>query len=164
MLASTDRVESMTARRMLERMPMTEWADQVLTTDEPRVFIQGAIAMSTAHPDLEVSYKVLARCSQFMEGFLSDNDFIDLLRVIQVALFQGKVDPAKIPAFTNRVANEFPSGSGTINRELARLMAYLKIGTLENRVAEYFESDVDSDEDKLHVAMYLQKVGAGLSD
>ncbi len=163
MAASTDRFESLIARRALERIPLEQWSEQILEADDIRLFINGSLAMMTAYPSLENSYKVLARCSQFMEGFVGDEDFVDLLRVIQLSLIQGKVDPAKVPAFANRIGNEFPSGNGIINRELSRIMAFLKVGSLDERIVNYLKSDSDSDTDKLHVALNLQLIGTQLS-
>jgi putative heme-binding domain-containing protein len=164
MLDSSDRIESMVARRVLEKMPTALWQQQVLEVPEIRVFMNGALALMTAHPTLENAYEVLARSSHWMDGFVSDRDFIDLLRVIQLAMLQGQVEPAKIPAFTERIRNEFPSGNGTINRQLAQLMAYMKIGSVEGRIGDYLASHSDSDEDKLFVAMYLQTIGQELAN
>lgn len=164
MLQSTDRVESMVARRALEKMPAEVWQKQILESQELRVFLNGAMAIMTAYPDLDNAYEVLSRCSHWMDGFVSDSDFIDLLRVIQLALLQGHVEPGKIPAFTEKIRNEFPSGNGTINRQLAQLMAFMKIGSVEGRIADYLQTHSDSDEDKLFVAMYLQTIGQELDN
>jgi len=163
MLQSFDRIESTVARRMLERLPTDQWLNQILETDEPRVFIQGALATCVAQPSLENSYKVLARVSSFMDGFVTDADFIDMIRVSQLALVQAKVDPAKIPAFSDRIANEFPAGNSIINRELIRLLAYLKNDRLDGRLETYLSSEETSDLDKFHTAMMLQTLGGQLS-
>ena len=160
---SADRIESLAGRRLLERIPVSQWSEQVLECDDINLFMNGALAMVTAEPSLENSYKVLARCSQFMEGLVGDDDFVTLLRVVQLALSQGNVDYSKIPAFANRIGNEFPSGNGKINRELSRIMAYLNVASLDDRMVAYFDSETDSDDDKLHVALYLQRIGTHLS-
>ena len=116
----------------------------------------------TAEPTIENAYDVLARTSDLMDGFVSDTDFVDLLRVIQISIAQGKVDPKQVPAFVQKLGNEFPSGNGIINRQLAMVLAYLKPATFDGRVKEYFESHPDAAEDKLYVAMHLQKIGSSL--
>ena len=166
MLGSLDRVEAGVARRLLERIPLTNWKEEILQAENTRVFIQGCLTLMTAHPTTEHAYAVLARVSELTEGFVNDRDFVDLLRLTQVALFQGQVDPDRIPAFTARMRGEFPSGSGTINRELARILAYLQAGSYEGRLVQYFQSDdeaTDSETDKLHVAMFLQTAGKNLT-
>jgi putative heme-binding domain-containing protein len=162
MLRSQDRIEALVARRLLERIPTDQWFGKAITTDDKRVFIQGALAACIAQPSLARSYDVLSRSSEFMEGFVSDADFIDLLRVIELAMVRGEVDPEKIPAFSSRIANEFPSGNPVINQELVRVLAYLGNGQLEGRLEEYLESLEVSDVDKYHAAMFLQTIGTKL--
>ena len=164
MLQSNDRVEAMSARRMLERIPASQWEDQLLASEDKRVFIQSAVALLTADPSLERSYKILARASEFMDGFVNDVDFVDLLRTMELALIRGEVKPERVPALASRIGNEFPSGSPLINQELSRLLAYLKVGYLDGRISEYLQSPEIAWEQKIHTAMYLQTIGSGLSE
>lgn len=163
MLSSLDRVEAMTARRMLERLSPELWQAEILATEDKRVFIQGAVALMTAYPNLERAYQVLARGSKLMEGFVNDYDFVDLLRTMELALVRGQVNPARVPGLAMRIGNEFPSGNSTINRELARLLAYLKVGDLQGRLAAYVEDPTTSTEDKVHLGMYMQAAGKNLT-
>ena len=97
-----------------------------------------------------------------MDGFVSDADFVDMLRVMQLAIVRGKVEPKKIPAFAERIADEFPSGNPTINEELIRLLAGLKYANFEGRLAEYFRNDTNSASAKNFAAMMIQTVGRGV--
>ena len=162
MLKSYDRNEALVARRLLERIPSFEWMQKILTTKEPRVFTQGAAALMIADPSLPNSYRVLARMSKLMDSFLNDADFVDLLRVAELALIRGDVNPEKIPAFSKRIAAEFPSGNSMINMELVRLLAYMKHGQLEGRLEEYLASAKTPDVDKHHAAMMMQTIGRTL--
>lgn len=164
MLSSQDRFEVGVARRLLERMPEAAFRDIVIKSDQADVFIHGSIALMTRYPRLDTSYDVLARASSFMDGYLSDAQFSDVLRVAQIALFTGKVDPLKIGGFSDRVANEFPAGSGIINKQLAMLMACMKNANADNRVDAYLNASDNSHTDKLFVAMQLQSIGQSLSD
>ena len=161
-LKSPDRFETVAARRLLERLPVDSWIDDIINSDNKRLFINGTLAAISAEPSLKQSYQVLAKVSEFMESYIDDAEFIDLLRVVQLAMVAGKVDPTRVPAFAEQIKSEFPSGSGILNRELARVMAYLKIGGLENRLQDYLKNSTDSQEDKVHVAMYLQTIGSKL--
>ena len=162
MLKSYDRNEALVARRLLERIPSFEWREQILGSDETRVFIQGAAALMIADPSLPNSYKVLARVSKLMDGFVNDADFVDLLRVAQLAMVRGDVDPQKIPAFAIRIGGEFPSGNSLINQELVRILAYMKYGQLDGRLETWLESEDTPDVDKLHVALLMQTIGRTL--
>ena len=97
-----------------------------------------------------------------MDGFINDADFVDLLRVCQLAMVQGKVDPKKIPAFSMKLAAEFPSGNSMINHELIRLLAYLKNANLGGRFKEYLASDQTPALDKHHAAITMQTIGRDL--
>ncbi len=161
LLISDDRTEAWAGRRLLERLDPATYRDEMLATDNHRLFIQCAVATMIAKPSLAASYDVLARSAELMQGFVSDRNFVDLLRVIELALERGEVDPAEIPAFAEAIADEFPSGNSIMNRELARILAYLKSTEGAERVAEYLASSGASDLDKIHVAMMLQTIRTG---
>jgi len=158
MLVSQDPVESLAARRLLEVQPADAWRDEVLTTDDQRLFIRGATALALREPSLTNSYSVLARISEFMDGHIPDAEFLPMLRVMQLALCRAEVDPAETPRLVERIASEFPSRNGAINRELAKLIAHLRAHSVEPRVRGYLESAPDSPADKLLVAMHLQLI------
>lgn len=155
MLISDDRFECWSARRLLERIPPEQWRDQLLETENHRLFVQGALALIIVDPTKRNSYDVLARVSEFMRGFISDRNFIDMLRVTQLALVRGEVDPADIPAFCDDMSQEFPSGNTLMNRELARILAFLDVADIGKRYVDYLQSDTVEQVDKLHLAMHL---------
>ena len=157
-LSSLDRVEALAARRLLERIPVAQWEQEVFTTGDKRLFIQGSVAMMTAYPNLDRAYRVLAKASKFMEGFINDRDFVDMLRAMELALVQGKVNPAKVPGLVERIGNEFPSGNSQINRELVRVMAFLRVGDLDGRIETYLTNTNVSVEDKVHFGLYMQTI------
>ena len=162
-LPSTDRAESTVARRLLERIPVEQWRDAILKSEDQRVFIQGAIALLTVEPSTENSVAVLNRTSQWFRAFISDANFIDLLRVVQLALQDDSIQADTIPEFTHQLVQEFPAGLGTIDRELAVILARLNVGQAEGRIVEFLASDQFSEQDKLDVALHWQTVGKGLS-
>lgn len=164
LLKSEDRFETVAARRLLERIPAEKWFATVLSTDNKRQFINGSLAAMAAHPTQERATQILNRSNEFLNDFVSDSDFIDMLRVMQVCLVQGKVDATKVPGFVDTIEREFPSKSGVLNRELARILAFFKAGELDGRIVNYFETSQDTREDKVHVAMFLQTIGSSLSD
>ena len=64
LLASDDRYEAWAARRILERMAVEEWRDQVLQSKNPRLLVQGGLALVTADPTREHALEVLEQISQ----------------------------------------------------------------------------------------------------
>lgn len=155
LLGDEDRRVAFVARRVLESLPMGDWSEEVLSSDQPRTVILGGLALVTAEPTEENALRVVQSASQVMQGFVSDQDFVYLLRLLEVALEQGKIDPAKVPALRDQVAEEFPAGNGHMNRELARLAAYLNAATIAPRALDYLESDAPI-EDRVQVGMYLR--------
>ncbi len=153
LLTSLDRFEAWAARRLLEQTAVDQWRDTVLTTDDQRVFIQGATALLTAHCDRLTALSVIDRTRALVKGYVSDRDFIDMLRVLQLALHRGELTAKDVPRLAGELAEEFPAGEPAINRELIRLLAYLGESSIVDRFVAQFDSDL-ADADKLHLVLY----------
>ena len=167
MLGSEDRTEATVARRLIEKAPVDSYEETINQTEELKLFVNGAIAILTAEPELEKAYKILERVTHFMDGYLNDSEFVDVLRVAQLALVQGEVDPYKIPGFGERIVAEFPAGSGQINKQLAMIIAFMK--NVDNpetskRIVEYFKNSDNQPIDKIYIAMQLRSLGYNLDD
>ncbi|MHB8972936.1 MAG: DUF7133 domain-containing protein [Pirellulaceae bacterium] len=160
LLASDDRFEAWAARRVLELSPSAQWRDTILNATNHRIFIQGTLALMIAQPSAENAFAVLERTSQLMTDFVSDRDYLDMLRVMQVAMLQGHVAPEQLTTLRTQLAEEFPAGDPLMNRELIRLLVYLQESSIMDRYFEYLHSEV-SNPDKIHVAMYLRFLVAG---
>ncbi|MFW6171073.1 MAG: DUF7133 domain-containing protein, partial [Planctomycetota bacterium] len=132
-LASDDRFEAWAARRLLECGPVEQWQSNVLSAENDRVVVQGALAMLIAEPSHENALAVIERIRELMTGFVSDADFIDMLRVMQVAIMQGEVSPDELTALRDQLAVEFPAGDRLMNRELIRLLVYLRCSSIVQR-------------------------------
>ena len=91
LLGDEDRTLAFVARRVLERMPVEQWRDTILSSSDPRVSIVGMLALVDADPTEATCMQVLGRVSELMTEFLSDADFIDTLRLCQLALHRGKI-------------------------------------------------------------------------
>ena len=118
---------------------------------KPRVFIAGAVALlAQARPSETVDAR--ARTQQrAAEGYLTDDDFLDLLRVIQLALLKGQVAADERAELRAQLAEEYPSRDPRMNRELVRLLVYLQEPTFAERLVEQLNSDVPSVE-KMQIA------------
>jgi putative heme-binding domain-containing protein len=90
-----------------------------------------------------------------MQTFVSDEDFLDLLRVVQVALLQGQVPVSQLQPLRAQVAAEFPSGDAAMNHELIRLLAYLDIPGIEAQIVEYLDAADVPETDKLPILLHL---------
>jgi putative membrane-bound dehydrogenase-like protein len=162
-LVSDDRAEAWAARRLLERIPTEQWRDSVLTSENLRLFIHGSMALLIVEPNETNAREVIGRFQELSEGFVSDGDFADMLRVVQVALQQGDIDPDSLPELGSSLGDEFPSGDSTINRELIRLLAYLQVSEPMDRYLAYLKSEAKA-VDRLHLAMHLSFLNEGWKD
>ncbi len=163
LLKSTDRVLATAGRRLLERIPSSQWKEELITNNDQRIFIQSAMALMTADPNLRHAYLVLAQSSRLSDGFVSDENFVDMLRVVQIALAQGKVDPAKVPALAQRIGDEFPTTNPMINVELIKLMAALEVGDLNGRIEDFLYDPQVSQLEKFQASVFLHHSGDALN-
>ncbi len=155
LLADEDRTLAFVARRVLERMPVGSWREKVLSHLDSRVGILGMLALVNADPSEATCMEVLARSSELMTEFLSDADFVDTLRLCQVALHRGQIDPSRVTALREQIAEEFPAGDNRMNHELIRLAAYLQADSIADRALDYLSSD-NPEPDRTLAAMCLQ--------
>ena len=113
------------------------------------------MALLVAQPSPENARRVLDRLTVLAGGFTTDRDFIDMLRVMQVALIRGQIKPEDAAETAKLLAEEFPSSDRLINRELMCLLTYLRVSSIMDRYLEYLGSADVHDVDKLQVALHL---------
>ena len=122
LLGSPDRFESTAARRLLEVNQVEDWPTAILNTDQIRLFIQGSAAMLIAHPERDEALAVVDRFRDLTRGFVNDVDYVDLLRVLQLAVTRAELSPQDLAELRSELESEFPAGNIRINRELSRLL------------------------------------------
>lgn len=155
LLKSDDRYETWAARRLLALDEPSEWEVEALSTDDVPSFVQAATALVTAWPSKERSTAVALRSVQLMQNYVADDDFIDLLRTLQLAVLHGELTGADVPPLVAALSEEFPANNHLImNRELTRLLVRLDASKIKERYLTYLESDIPSNE-KIHLATHL---------
>jgi putative heme-binding domain-containing protein len=160
LLPTDDRFEAWSARRLLERIPADTWRELLFSADNHRVFNRGSLALLIAEPTEENATDVVENAGRLMREFISDRDFVDLLRVLQVAIGQGDLRPEQLAPLRDQLAEEFPAGDPVMNRELIRLLVFLQDSSVLDRCFDYLNSDVANAE-KAHMAMYLRFLESG---
>lgn len=161
LLGDGDREVSFAARRALERIPSSKWRTSVLKEKRVRVLLVGSLALLTVEPNQANALSVLDRSGGLIRGevhqpdappgFINDQDFTDLLRLIEVALIQGQISHEHMPELCAALNREYPSRDAVINRELVRLLAYLQQGSATERMIEQLKAEIPQVE-KLHIA------------
>ena len=117
----------------------------MLRSTNPRIFVNGSVALLTmAKPAKETVDAVLERTRRLMKNYLSDDDFLGLLRVAELALLKGEVKGDDVAALRSALLDEYPSGDYRMNRELVRLLVYLQEPTFAARLVEQLAGDMPS--------------------
>ncbi len=124
LLNSDDRHVAWAARRALEQLPPESWRNAVLKSSDTRVFLQGSLGLMVLN-DVASVRPVLTRCGRLMQGYVSDPDFLNLLRLLQVALLRGGVTGDDVADLREQLAKEYPSRNAHESRigAAARLFA-----------------------------------------
>ncbi|MFM2093419.1 MAG: hypothetical protein RIS70_543 [Planctomycetota bacterium] len=159
-LESDDRFESTAARKLLERLPLDSWKNEVLTSTSQRVAIQGCLALAIVDPSPENTNAIIGKCQELMKGFVSDRNFVDLLRVMQVAIHLAPPTDETRQNLLATLSEEYPSGNDLMNRELVRLLVGLQCDGITERFLEQLKSDKPEVE-KLHLAMHMRFLESG---
>ncbi len=154
-LASSDRALAYAATRVLETLPADQYRKAALETKNTRLFLQSALAMLRIDPDRDTCMAVLMRSGEVMKGYVSDPDFLDLLRLMELALERGNIKRDDIPELSEKIAIEYPTKNQQMNRELIRLVAYLQANSAGGRMMEELATDIPA-EDKLQIALYAR--------
>ncbi|MCA9130014.1 MAG: HEAT repeat domain-containing protein [Planctomycetales bacterium] len=155
LLESTDRQISWAARRILERLPSQRWKEPLLAHENIRVRLQACLALMIGAPSDENARQVLEISRETLKGFVSDRDFMDLLRMTQVALHRSSLPREQLDELAKALAGEFPVGEPILNRELFRLLAYLNCEKIIPNAISYLQSDAELPE-RVHVGMHLR--------
>jgi putative heme-binding domain-containing protein len=154
----------------LEKRPAAEWQELVLKADNPRLFLQGAAGLLASEPSPQVAQQILARCDAILkgnvqepgrkQGYLSDPNFMDLLRVSQLALLRGPVAASDAPSLGAQLLREYPTKHALLNRELVRLLAYLQPPGVTTSLTKQINSDIP-DVEKLQIGAYAPRITDG---
>ncbi len=153
LLGSSDRHVCFAARRALQQAPRAEWQSAVLRTTSvcvPSSKVPSALV--TMYPDAEAVDPVMKRVSQLLKGYLSDQDFLDTIRLVEVTLAAGNLTGDNLPELRRQLAEEYPAQEVRMNRELIRVLSYLQDPTIAERLVEQLESDAPAME-RLHTAL-----------
>lgn len=152
-LQSEDREERFLARRVLAMIPEEDWKDDFLASPSNRLVIQSALTLITQSPNRENAKSVLDSLARLTSDFVSDADFVDLLRVAQVTMHLVTPDAEQASEWSQLVSSEFPAGNSVINAELIRIAAHLKTD-LVAEVIRYLQTDTSMPE-RVLIAMHL---------
>ena len=162
MLSDDDRFVALAARRSLEQLPTHLWDESVLNDPDISGFCQGAVSLLACRRDAETAEEVLTRCQSLLDSVDAhqENELVDLLRAVQLALIHGKLAAADVPGLDDKLLAKYPSGNHEADRELVRLLVYLQVNGAAQKFAYQLDSDLPNDE-KLHLGAYAAHLQRG---
>jgi putative heme-binding domain-containing protein len=160
LLASQDRFVVRAARRALEAQPVESWEHAVLESPSDRIFLNGSVALLAVNQSKTAPRAIVGRCGKLLKAFLSDEDFIDLLRVMQLALIQGEIQGDEIASVRSQLVDEFPAQDEIMNRELVRLLTYLQAPEAAKLFVDRLAEDIPQTE-KMQLALHSRFLKAG---
>ncbi len=110
--------------------------------------------MMIAAPSKPRALQVSRRTLEFMGGFVNDRNFIDMLRLLQLAVLRGNLQPEELPELPGALAEEFPSAHDIINRELVRVLVRMQVTSPIDRYFAHLDSNIPMAE-RIHLATHM---------
>jgi putative heme-binding domain-containing protein len=172
LLGDPDRFVAFAARNALERTPIDQWRDKVISATTARIFLQGGAGLLAEAPSKQLALAVLDGCQTMLRDNIDQMDrspspdqiaeFRDTLRVIQLALIRGELTPADVPTLSAEVLKKYPTADPFGNRELVRLLVFLQPPEAAAVLAAQLETNIP-DVEKLHIAAYAARLKTGWS-
>lgn len=162
LLGSPDRYVSWAAGRALQQLPTDKWEEAALELPEARAFVNGSVALLAMKPQQETIVALLERCRQFMSAYLTDDEFVGMLRVIELACVKGEIDGDNVPELRKQLFEEYPARDPRMNRELARILIYLQHPDFAERLVDQLVSDTPSVE-RMQLLMHAHFLRTGWS-
>lgn len=158
--ASPNRYVAFAAGRAFEKLPQDVWQHEVLTSRNIRVFLIGGAALVQMDNSKELARTVVERCGEWMKGYVSDPDFVDLLRLMQIAMHRGELKAEDVQGVARQLEREYPSRDLTINRELLRLLVHLQQSEIIPRLLQDLKSNAPLP-DRIHAATHARFLDSG---
>jgi putative heme-binding domain-containing protein len=144
------------AMRVLQATPSKLWLARALNSDNPGVFLHASLAAVPLTPDAQTLDLMVSRSRSFLRGYLTDQDFLSMLRLMQLVLLQGPSDEDNVDGLASELAEEYPSGDPRMNRELVRLLVYMQESTVLERMTKQLEREDSEMPERLHLAMHMR--------
>ncbi len=156
-----DRFVRYAARIALEQQPVKHWQDRLSSETDPQTTIAAVIAAARCAKDMGQLLQMKLYSLPLEE--LSHDRKAELLRAYGLVFIrQGRPSKAFADELGRRLLRQFPSDESDLDRELSRMLAYLRPqGTIEATLR--LLEEVESPEDQMHHAAMLRVVDDGWS-
>lgn len=161
-LGSPDRFIRQAARVALEHQPVEQWQARALVETNTTAALTALLALArTGPPDSQVP--LLEALSRFSGKELEESDRLLLYRVFALSfLRQGRPEADLAHRIRETLSRQYPAATWPQNRELARLLIWLKAPDVIPKTLALLES-APTQEQQLHYVEQLRHLGPGWS-
>lgn len=144
-------------------MPVKDVQAMVLTTSEASVFADGAVGLLGLDPKTQPvdAEKIVQRGRQLLRGYLSDDDFVAVLRAFELALHRHELSDGVKAAMAKDLSDEFPAADARMNREVAKILCSLQYSAALPRMLDHLDDKKVAQEEKVHLAVCLRYLETG---
>ncbi len=160
LLADSYRYVAWSARRAIQAAPQAQWRVDVTESKNIRLFLDGSAALLALEVDQPTCETIIEQAHVFMRGYVSDDDFLDLMRVVGLALKRGNLKGDDVPQLRSELAREYPCAEPRMNRELIRVLAYLDEPAVIPALLKQLHGNTPEVE-KLHAALCARFITSG---
>ncbi|MGF1583258.1 MAG: c-type cytochrome [Gemmataceae bacterium] len=125
-LSTEDRFLRNAARVAIESQPVNQWADRVLTEENPQARITSAVALARMGSKLHRG-RLLASLLELDPSKLTESQFLGLLRAYSLNFIRlGRPTDMERQQVIDKLDPHLPSQSDDLNTELLRVLTYLR--------------------------------------
>ena len=164
LMAEPNRFVAWAARRALEQLPIDQWKSVVLASNDPRVFIHGSVALAVLNADRATAAAVLAQSEKWLDKNLSDDDLLDLVRIVELALHRGQftagAQSEQLNNLRSKLSARYPTSDYRLNRELVRVLVMLQDPSLAPRLVAQLHGKAPLEE-RIQAAMLARFLAVG---
>ncbi len=167
LLAAADSQEVAAGRRILIRMPETLWQAEITRQQPLRRCVQAAIAFEQQRLATQpnrgdpVNQQIVEYTLAALDTFVSDRDFLEMLRLWQLALIDESLPAALRQRLTERLIREYPTRNAALNREIVRLLTAIPDSQVVAAFCQELESAELEPADRIHLALHLSRLTQG---
>ncbi len=159
LLNDSDRWVRYAACALLRRYDPAQYRNTILQSNNPRVAIEGMLALLANDPDQAHLLALVDRQATILQTPLSDELLLDLLRLVQLTLVRDATPHAFEPV-QPMLLQAFDRDDWRIKREAARLLAFLDQPQAIDKMLDQMESDIPW-EQQIHYTFCLRSLTSG---
>lgn len=153
LLDHPDRYLRYAARIALEHQPVAQWQEQALSEKRPHALREAILALARSGADKSLAPRLIDQLLTQDWAGLDTPAKLDWLRACGLVFIRlGEPEPAVAQKLLARLDAQFPAPDDFVNRELARLLIYLKSPTIVAKAIEGMEKAKDAPEEAVSEA------------